>query len=358
MAAPPSASDQVKQEAFAGRVLGDISMCMVTLMAALGDRLGLFKNLAARGPSTSAELAARTGTDERYTREWLGGMTAARYIEYDQTSGRFALPPEHAPTLAQEDDLVFVGGQYQVMLAAIAQISLVEEAFRMGGGVPQSAYGDSLWDGQTRVSARWVENLLTQVWLPALPDVQAKLMRGAAVADVGCGRGLALIKLAQACPNSYYVGYDLFEPAIARASENARNAGVADRVRFQQIDAAHGLPAQFEIITTFDVVHDAADPSGLLRAIRQALRPDGVYVCVERNCSDTLEENVGPVGALSYGLSLFYCMTTSLAAGGAGLGTLGLPETRLRELCIKAGFRSVDRLPLENPFNAVYEIKP
>jgi SAM-dependent methyltransferase len=350
--------DQVKTEAFSGRVLGDISACMVTLLAALGDRLGLFKHLATLGPSTSGELAARTGVNERYAREWLGGMTAARYVTYDPDSGRFALPPEHAPTLAQEDDPFFIGGQYQTMLAAIAQIGRVEEAFRTGGGVPQAAYGDSLWDGQARVSAKWTANLLTQVWLPALPEVQTKLKRGAAVADVGCGRGLALIKLALACPNSYYVGYDLFEPAIARASENARAAGVTDRVRFQQLDAANGLPAQFDVITTFDVVHDAADPHGLLRAIRQALRPDGIYVCVERNCSDTLEENIGPIGALSYGMSLFYCMTTSLAAGGAGLGTLGLPETRLRELCIEAGFRCVDRLPLKNPFNAVYEIKP
>lgn len=358
MAALPPAFDQVKREAFAGRALGDTSMCMVTLMAALGDRLGLFKNLATRGPSTSVELAERTGLSERYAREWLGGMTAARYVKYDPDSGRFALPPEHAPTLAQEDDPFFMGGQYQTMLAAIAQISRVEEAFRTGGGVPQSAYDDSLWDGQARVSARWTENLLTQVWLPALPEVQAKLQRGAAVADVGCGRGLALIKLAQAYPNSYYVGYDLFEPAIARASENARAADVADRVRFQQLDATNGLPAQFDVITAFDVIHDAADPRGLLRAIRQAMKTDGIHVCVERNCSDTLEENIGPIGALSYGISLFYCMTTSLAAGGAGLGALGLPETRLRELCIDAGFRSVDRLPLENPFNAVYAIKP
>lgn len=350
--------DQAKTEAFAGRVLGDISACMVTLLAALGDWLGLFKDLATRGPATSVELAARAGVNERYAREWLGGMAAARYIEHDPASGRFTLPPEHEPSLAQEGEPFFVGGQYQTLLAAIAQIGQVEEAFRIGGGVPQSAYDDSLWDGQERLSARWIEHLLAQVWLPALPEIQAKLERGAAVADVGCGRGLALIKLAQAYPNSYYVGYDLFEPAIARASENARTAGVADRVRFQQLDATNGLPAQFDVISTFDVVHDAADPCRLLRAIRQALRPDGIYLCAERNCSDTLEENIGPIGALFYGMSLFYCMTTSLAVGGAGLGTLGLPEARLREMCIEAGFCNVNRLPLENPFTVLYEIRP
>jgi 2-polyprenyl-3-methyl-5-hydroxy-6-metoxy-1,4-benzoquinol methylase len=351
-------SDQVTTEAFAERVLGDTSACLVTLLAALGDRLGLFKALAMHGPATSVELAVRASVNERYAREWLGGMAAARYVEYDPASGRFTLPPEYVPSLAQEGGPFFVGGHYQTLLASIAQIGRVAAAFRTGGGVPQSAYDDSLWEGQARLSARWVRNLLTQVWLPALPQVQAKLERGSAVADIGCGRGAALIKLAQGYPNSYYVGYDLFEPAIVCASENARAAGVADRVRFQQLDAAHGLPAQYDVVTTFDVVHDAADPCGLLRAIRQALKPDGSYVCVEMNCSDKVEENAGPIGALFHGVSILYCMTTSLAQGGAGLGTLGLPEAKLRALCIEAGFRSVERLPLENPFNVLYEVKP
>jgi SAM-dependent methyltransferase len=358
MVATQSEPDHAKTMEFAGKALGDRSACMVTLLAALGDRLGLFKDLAAHGPATSIELAERTGVHERYAREWLGGMAAASYVEYDPDSGRFTLPPEHAPTLAQEGGPIFAGGHYQTMLATIAQIGRVGDAFRTGGGVPQSAYDNSLWEGQERLSARWVENLLTQVWLPALPKVQAKLERGAAVADVGCGRGLALIKLAQAYLNSYYVGYDFFEPAIARASESTRAAGVADRVRFQQLNATNGLPAQYDVITTFDVVHDASDPRGLLRTIRQALRPDGICLCAERNCSDKLEENIGPIGALFYGMSLFYCMTTSLAAGGVGLWTLGLPESKLREMCIEAGFRSVERFPLENPFNVFYGIKP
>lgn len=358
MVATQSEPNHAKTVAFAEKTLEDRSACMVSALAALGDRLGLFKDLATNGPATSLELAARTGMNERYTREWLSGMVAASYVEHDPGSGRFMLPFEHAPTLAQESGPFFMGGFYQMMLATLAQIDRVADAFRSGGGVPQSAYDDSLWEGQERQSAGWTQNLLTQRWIPALPEVQANLERGAAVADVGCGRGLALIKLAQAYPNSYFVGYDLFEPVIARASESARLAGVADRVRFQQLDATNGLPAQYEVITTFDVVHDAADPRRLLKTIRRALKPDGVYLCVERNCSDKLEENSGPLGALSYGVSIFYCMTTSLAAGGAGLGTLGLPESRLRELCIEAGFRGVERLPLENPFNALYAIKP
>ncbi len=351
-----SEPDGVEIETFARRAMQDRSACMVTLLAALGDRLGLFKDLALHGPATSRELAERTGVNERYAREWLGGMAAASYVAYDPGSGRFTLPAEHAPTLAQERGPNFVGGHYQVILAMVAQIGRVEEAFRTGDGVPQTAYDDSLLEGQERLSAGWVENLLTQVWLPSLPDVQAKLTQGAAVADVGCGQGSALIKLAQAYPNSYYVGYDLYEPVIARAYERARVAGVLDRVRFQQLDATRGLPAQYDVITTFDVVHDATDPRGFLGSIQCALKPEGVYICVERACSDKLEENIGPIGALAYGISLLYCMTTSLAAGGAGLGTLGLPESTLRALCLEAGFRHVKR-SLENPFNTLYEIR-
>ena len=231
-------------------------------------------------------------------------------------------------------------------------------AFRAGGGVPQSAYSDQMWDGLERFTSSWFENLLTPQWLPAMPDVQAKLERGAQVADVGCGRGRALIKLAQTFPNSRYIGYDVFGPTIERAMANAQAAGVADRVRFAQRDVSQGLPEHYDVITTFDVVHDAVDPIGLLRTIRQGLRTDGVYVCLDINCSEKLEENSGPLGALFYGFSVLYCMTTSLAGGGMGLGTLGFHEPKVRELCAEAGFSQVRRVPLNNPFNNLYEIRP
>jgi len=232
------------------------------------------------------------------------------------------------------------------------------ESFRQGGGVPQSAYDSNMWEGMTRFTAGWSANLLVQQWIPAAPDVETKLKRGAQVADIGCGHGRALIKLAQAFPNSRYVGYDVYEPMIAGARAYAEEAGVGDRVSFKPLDASAGLPEQYDVITTFDVVHDSADPIGLLRAIRRALRPDGRYLLLEINCSDKLEENSGPLGALFHGFSILYCMTTSLARGGAGLGTLGVPESKARELCAEAGFSSVRRLPLENPFNILYEVKP
>src|SRR5438067_5160263 len=234
--------DEAKVEAFMGKVLDDLSGTTTTLFCTIGDRLGLFKDLAANGPATSAELAGRTGIDERYAREWLNGLTAAGYLEHDPGSGRFVLPPEHAPALAAEEGPLFVGGAYQMLPSMVAPLEAVIEAFRKGGGVPQSAYSDDLWEGMQRFSATFFENHLLQEWIPAMPEAKAKLERGADVADVGCGTGRALLKLAEAFPASRFVGYDAFEGQFARAKENANRAGVGDRVTFQLLDVANGLP--------------------------------------------------------------------------------------------------------------------
>lgn len=350
-------SEQAKVEAFAGKVFADLSGMMATVMAVIGDRLGLFKDLAANGPATSTELAARTALQERYAREWLGGMASAGYLAYDPASRRFALPPEHAPALAQEDGAFFFGGAYQSLLSELRALDQVIWAFRQGGGVPQTAYDDDRWEGLERFTATRFENFLLQEWVPAVPEVQAKLRRGVLVADVGCGSGRALIKLAQAFPRSRYVGYDAYAPATAKATANAQAAGVADRVTFRHLDVADGLPEQYDLVTTFDVIHDAVSPRGLLRAICRGLRPDGAYLLLDINCSDKLEENAGPLGTVLHGFSLLYCLTTSLASGGEGLGTLGLPEAKVRELCAEAGFGNVRRLPLKGLLNALYEVK-
>ncbi len=349
--------DAARQEEFAGKVVEQISGTMTTLLGTIGDRLGLFKDLTEQGPATSAELASRTKLNERYLREWLGGMATAGYLNYDGATKRFSLPAEHASVLAQENGPFFVGGIYQMLPAFTGVFDRVLTAFHSGGGVSQSHYTEMMWDGLERFTSTWFENLLLQQWIPAMPDVKALLERGCDVADVGCGRGRGIIKLAQAFPRSRYVGYDNFGPTIARATANAREAGVSDQVRFDERDVSKGLPAQFDVITTFDVVHDAVDPLQLLQSIRRAIRPGGVYVCLDINCSDKLEENAHPLGAM-YGVSVFYCMTTSLANNGAGLGTLGFHEAKVRELCEKAGFSSVRRVPLENPFNNLYEAKP
>lgn len=353
----PTTFDDARAEAFVGTVLTNFGAAFTGLLTAIGDKLGLFKDLATAGPATSHTLAERTGIDERYAREWLAQMHAVGYLEYDPGSGCYSLPAEHVPALAQERGPVFFGGAHQMLLGLGDALPLLVDAFRSGGGVPQSAYGDDWWDGMARFTASWFENLLLPVWIPAMPDVQAKLEAGCRVADVGCGTGLALVRMAQAFPRSTFVGYDLYAPWIDRARVLAKESGVDDRVTFETRDVSNGLPQQFDVITTFDVIHDAIDPRGILRTIHRALADDGIYVCLDINCSERVEENVGPLGTAFYGFSVLYCMTTSLAHDGEGLGTCGFHPQLVERYCTEAGFSAVRQLPLENPFNNVYEAR-
>jgi 2-polyprenyl-3-methyl-5-hydroxy-6-metoxy-1,4-benzoquinol methylase len=348
--------DENRAAEFTGRVLADTAAAATVVLAALGDRMGLFKNLAGRGPGTSGELASRTGLSERYVREWLAGMFAAGYLTYDEAQDSYALPAEHVPTLAAEPGPAFFGGVHQELIGAIQRYDGVAQAFRSGGGIRPADLHPDVWAGTSRFTAQWHQNMLVQQWLPLVPETTARLRAGARVADVGCGTGQALIALARAFPAITATGYDAHQPSVEQARRAAADAGVADRVSYHALDAAAGLPESFDVITTFDVVHDAVDPLGLLRSIRDALRPDGSYLCLDINCSDQAGGNVGPIATLLYGFSILYCMTTSLAEGGEGLGTLGLPEPVLRQLAGKAGFTQVRHVAMDNPFNSLYEL--
>ena len=351
--------DEAAFEAFADKVLVDYAGANAFFLASIGDRLGLFGELAENGTATSGELAGRTGLQERYVREWLGGMAAAGYLDYEPSTTRYSLPAEHVPVLAQEAGPAFFGCAFFDFSTNFGETyHQLLDAFRTGGGVSQEAYGAEVAESIERFTAPWFEHMLVAEWLPEMPVVMTKLTEGASVCDIGCGRGRAVIKLAQAYSKSTFVGLDVYEPAVRAAEAAAENAGVADRVRFEIRDAADGLGGRYDVITTFDVVHDSVDPGAILRAIRAALEPNGRYVCVEINCADRPEGNTGPLGTVLYGLSLAYCLPVSLAEGGAGLGTLGLPESKLTELALEAGFSEVRRLPIENPFNSVYEISP
>jgi ubiquinone/menaquinone biosynthesis C-methylase UbiE len=209
----------------------------------------------------------------------------------------------------------------------------------------------------SRFSRSFYDNLLVQQWLPMVAGLVERLERGARWADVGCGAGRAVIRLAEAFPNSTFVGYDNFEGQLLLARREAEEAGVSDRARFELHDAATGLPERFDVISSFDVVHDAVDPPALLDSIRRGLVRDGTYLMLEMNSADDPDDNVGPLATLLYGVSVVYCMTTSLAHGGEGLGTCGLPAARVGELCAQAGFGPVERLDLEDPFNSLYVIK-
>jgi SAM-dependent methyltransferase len=348
--------DQAKVEEFVGKAIGDFSGAMTTVLCALGDRLGLFKELAA-GPANSDELARRAGIDPRYALEWLRAMAAAGYIAYDRDSAKYSLPPEHAPVLAEEGGPMFFGGTFAMLPGVMVVFDQLADRFRAGGGVRQDQYGDAWWDGMQRFTNGWFENMLVPVWLPEMPDLKAKLEAGAKCADVGCGAGRASIKLAREFPRTQHVGYDIADAQFERARANAAAAACDDRVRFEKHDVSQGLPEKYDVITTFDVIHDAVDPQGLVRSIHDALNDDGIYLCLDINCADDHADNEGPLAAMFYGFSITYCMTTSLANGGAGLGTCGLPESKFRELCENAGFSSMRRIELENPFNNVYEAR-
>jgi 2-polyprenyl-3-methyl-5-hydroxy-6-metoxy-1,4-benzoquinol methylase len=350
--------DEAKLGAFMEQVLGDAAGLMASTMATLGDRLGLFKTLAAHSPVTSGELASAADINERYAREWLRGMHAAGYLELDRDSSRYSLPPEHAQVLAVEGGPAFLGGAFQLTFGYLRTIERLTEAFRSGGGVPQSAYPTETWEGMGRFSRSFYDNLLVQQWLPAVGGLEQRLEQGASWADVGCGSGIAVIRLAEAFPASTFVGYDNFEGQLQLARHAAADAGVSDRVRFELLDAAAGLPERFDVISTFDVVHDAVDPAALVGAIRRGLKADGTYLMLEMNSADEPDENIGPLATLLYGVSIVYCMTTSLAHGGAGLGTCGLPAARVQELCTQAGFATVRQLDLQDPFNSLYVVKP
>jgi SAM-dependent methyltransferase len=348
--------DGAKVGAFIEHTLRDGAGTFAGAMTVIGDRLGLFRALDDDGPATAAELAQRTDVDERYALEWLRGMRAAGYLE-DGDDGRFVLPPEHAQVLAAEGGPFFLAGAFELTFAYLQTVEAVIEAFRSGGGVPQSEYPETTWTAMARFSRPIYDNLLVQQWVPAVAGLTERLESGVSWADVGCGSGRAVLRLAEAFPNSTFTGYDQFDGQLALAREAAAAAGVSDRVRFELLDAADGIPERFDVISTFDVVHDAADPEGLVGAIHDALGDDGLYLVVEMSSADDPAGNIGPQATLMYGVSILYCMTTSLAQHGHGLGTLGLPEARLRELCGRSGFEQCVRLPVEDPFNAIYEVR-
>lgn len=349
--------DAAKAEAFAEKVLTDVAGANACYLGAIGDALGLFSDLAKHGPATSAELAGRAHIDERYAREWLAGMHAAGYVERD-TSGRYVLPAEHVPVLAEEGGASFLAPAFRDLVERGLTFDALASACRHGGGIPVRDFPDVTRETLARITAPWFENALVQEWIPLMPAVADRMQRGGRVADVGCGRGLAVIRMAQAFPTAQFVGYDQYEPDLAFAARAAHDARVSDRVTFTALDAARGLPDTFEVVTTFDVLHDAADPAAILRSIHAALTDDGRYVCVDINCQEKPEDNVGPFATIKYGYSFGQCLTVSLAEGGAGLGTCGLAEPVLRRLAHGAGFTDMRTVPVDDPFNCVYELKP
>ena len=259
--------------------------------------------------------------------------------------------------LAVEGSPVFFGGAFQAFGGIVEPLCQLLESFRSGGGVRQEAYGADWWDSMERFTNGWFENLLLPVWIRPCPTSGPSSKADVTMRTSDADRVAHSFKLAPAYPKSRFAGFEVFPAQAERARKNLDAAGLGEQVRVEVCDAAEGLPESYDVISTFDVIHDAVDPLGLLRGIRQSLKPSGVYVCLDTNCADRHEDNSGPIAAMLYGISVFYCMTTSLANGGAGLGTCGLPEEKARDLCMEAGFAELRRVPMDNPFNNLYEVR-
>jgi 2-polyprenyl-3-methyl-5-hydroxy-6-metoxy-1,4-benzoquinol methylase len=351
------APDQAKLEAFVGQAVVDMGAAISGLLLHLGDRLGLYKAMAGAGPITSATLAERTGTAERYVREWLANQAAGGYVGYDPTDSTYELPAEHAMVLADEDSPVFLAGAFETIASCYADHDLFVDAFRTGAGVAWHAHDGRLFSGVERLFRPGYAAHLVTEWLPALDGVLEKLRAGATVADVGCGHGASTIIMARAFERSTFAGIDSHEPSIRAARTAAAEAGVHPRATFD-VATATGLPGHgYDLVCLFDALHDMGDPAGAARHLRQALAPDGTLLLVEPNAGDALEQNLNPVGRAYYGLSTVICTPGSLAQDvGLGLGAQA-GERRLATLLHEAGFRHVRRVA-ETPLAIVLEARP
>ncbi len=354
------ALDPERLKEFAKQVFGALGGAMTSAMICLGDRLGLYRSLANDGPADSTELARRTGLSERWLREWLYQQGAAGVLEH-RGDERFALSPEGRAVLADERHPAFGCGMFASLPETIAIVDRMPEAFASGVGLDYDALGPGAAAGIERGFAPWYRALLVPMALPRIAGVVPALERGARVADVGCGAGVALLEMASAFPNSHFHGYDISHHALSRAESNRLAAGL-DNVEFHDA-RREPLPrdASFHFITTFDCLHDMTDPASAIEGIRAALRDDGTWLVADIKAQDGYEANVrkNPMAALMYGTSVLTCMSSALSEpGGLGLGTLGLHADLLRQMAAEAGFARFEPLDLGHPVNAFYVVRP
>ncbi len=349
--------NEEKLNAFMGRALNDMGGAINTSLILIGDRLGLYKAMAGAGPLTAAEVAGKTGTNERYVREWLSAQAAGGYVEYDAAAEKFTLPDEQAMALAVDNSPAFIPGAYQIVASTVIDEPKLRAAFQSGEGVGWHEHNCNLFEGTERFFRPGYSARLVSEWLPALEGVQAKLERGARVADVGCGYGVSTILMAQAYPNSKFFGFDYHEPSIAWARRSAEKAGVSDRVTFE-VAASKTFPGQgYDLVAFFDCLHDMGDPVGAAAHVRQTLKPDGTWMIVEPFANDRLEDNLNPVGRVFYSASTLICTPASRAQEvGLALGAQA-GEKRLRAVVTEGGFTRFRRAA-ETPFNLILEARP
>jgi SAM-dependent methyltransferase len=349
--------DPAKLDAFMGKMIHDMGAAASAALVVLGDRLGLYRALADAGPLTPAGLARRTGTAERYVREWLAAQAASGYVEYRPDDGTYAMTPEQAFALADEQSPAFVPGFYESVASLFKDEPKIREAFKTGRGVGWHEHSPCLFRGTERFFRPGYAAHLVGEWLPALDGVVAKLQRGATVADVGCGHGASAVVMARAFPRSTFVGFDYHAPSVERATAAAREAGVDGNCRFEVAAAKEFPGAGYDLVAFFDCLHDMGDPVGAARHVRRSLAPDGTWLVVEPNAADTVEGNLNPVGRVFYAASTMICVPASLSQEvGLALGAQA-GEARLRDVITQGGFTRFRRAA-QTPFNLVFEARP
>ena len=340
-----------------GKGVSDFGATFHAALVAIGDKLGLYKGLAAGGAQTPGELAKRTGTTERYVREWLCSQAAGGYVSYDPASGKFSLSEEQAFALADDNSPAFLPGAFQVALGAIEARNQLEERFRTGKGIGWHEHSHNVFEGTERFFRPGYAANLISAWVPALDGVDGKLKAGARVADVGCGLGASTILMARHYPNSEFAGFDYHDKSIETARQRAKAAGVADRIRFE-VAMAKGYPGKdYDLVTFFDCLHDMGDPRGAAEHVHGTLKKDGTWMIVEPYAGDKIEENLNPIGRAFYGASTLLCTPASLSQEvGLALGAQA-GEKRLREVVMSGGFTRFRRAT-ETPFNLIFEARP
>ena len=348
--------DQAKLEKFMGQALGELGAGMNAALVIIGDKLGLYKAMAGAGGMTSAELAQKTGTTERYVREWLNAQAAGGFVTYDAGTARYTLPDEQAFALAVEDSPAYLPGAYQLIASVFKDEPRITEAFRTGAGVGWHEHCADLFQGTERFfRPNYAANLVSS-WIPALHGVEAKLQAGARVADVGCGHGASTVLMAKAYPKTQFVGFDYHPPSIEHAWQTAEKAGLQDRVGFQVAWAKEFPGKGFDLVAFFDCLHDMGDPAGAAAHVRQSLAPGGTWMIVEPFAHDRVEQNLNPVGRMYYSASAMICTPASRAQEvGLALGAQA-GEARMREVVMQGGFKSFRRAA-ETPFNLVFEAR-
>jgi SAM-dependent methyltransferase len=349
--------DEDKLMQFVFRAVEEVGATLNTALVVIGDKLGLYRALANAGPLTPGELAERTGTAERYVREWLNAQAAGGFVSYDPGSGRYTLPAEQAVALTDPDSPAYLPGFFQIALGSVIDSPRIMDATRTGAGFGWHEHGRDVLDGCERFFRPGYNANLTTAWLPALDGVVAKLQRGARVADVGCGHGSSTILMAQAYPNSTFTGTDYHGGSIETARRRARDSGVDGRVQFDTAPASAYGGTGYDLVTMFDCLHDMGDPVGAARHVRGTLKPDGTWMIVEPAAADRVEGNLNPVGRAYYAFSTLLCTPASLSQEvGLALGAQA-GEARIRDVVTAAGFTRFRRAA-ETPFNIVYEARP